>query len=91
MPSLLRLYSQEYFRQKFQPHGTPPVVSQYACNTFAAKVLVVGAPWHSTFEVWQRVGKQKGQYLKMVGALLLTVKFLCLQSLKALIKRTFPL
>ena len=29
--------------------------------------------------------------LLTVGAFLLTVKFLCLQSLKAIIRRTFPL
>ena len=30
-------------------------------------------------------------FLLTVGAFLLTVKLLCLQSLKALIRRTFPL
>ena len=30
-------------------------------------------------------------FLLIVGAFLLTVKLLCLQSLKALIRRTFPL
>ena len=34
----------------------------------------------------------KGEaFLLTVGAFLLTVKLLCLQSLKALIRRTFPL
>ena len=37
-------------------------------------------------------GKSKGEaFLLTVGAFLLTVKLLCLQSLKALIRRTFPL
>ena len=31
-----------------------------------------------------------GSFLLTVGAFLLTVKLLCLQSLKALIRRTFP-
>ena len=36
--------------------------------------------------------KEKGEaFLLTVGAFLLTVKLLCLQSLKALIRRTFPL
>ena len=33
----------------------------------------------------------EGAFLLTVGAFLLTVKLLCLQSLKALIRRTFPL
>ena len=35
--------------------------------------------------------KRGGAFLLTVGAFLLTVQLLCLQSLKALIRRTFPL
>ena len=37
-------------------------------------------------------GKKKGEvFLLTVGGFLLTVELLCLQSLKALMRRTFPL
>ena len=50
------------------------------------------APHTHTHEHYQRHGLLKGgSFVLTVGAFLLTVKLLCLQSLKALIRRTFPL
>ena len=45
-----------------------------------------------SWEIRNKGAKKTGEaFLLTVGAFLLTVKLLCLQSLKALIRRTFPL
>ena len=46
------------------------------------------------FSVWRFQNVSKGfggSFLLTVGVFLLTVKFFCLQSLEALVRRTFPL
>ena len=50
--------------------------------------LVQARPWVHTALKFKNGGEV---FLLTVGAFLLTVKLLCLQSLKALIKHTFPL
>ena len=48
-------------------------------------------PFSVNFPNPQLPNSKRGKLLLTVGASLLTVKLLCLQSLKALIRRTFPL